>query len=93
MKTSKTTRPRIENQAEIRKLETQLAELKGRANFYKDELPIDSTALANILPRLIEDKFKTKEWTIHNLDDGFALEASPEIRAWVQAFVKKLGEK
>lgn len=83
----------VKNREEIRKLEKQLAELKGRTNFYKDELPIDSTALANILPRLIEDKFKTKEWTIHNLDDGFALEASREIQTWVQAFVKKLAEK
>lgn len=81
------------NKSEIRKLEKQLAELKGRTNFYKDELPIDSASLANILPRLIEDKFKTKEWAIHNLDDGFALEGAKEIRAWVQTFVKKLAEK
>lgn len=81
------------NQAEIRKLERQLADLKGRTIFYKDELPVDSDALAKILPSLIDNKFKNQTSMIHVLDDGFALEASAEIRAWAQAFVKKLAEK
>ena len=77
----------------FRKLEQQLAELKGRTNFYTDELPVDAKAFATILPSLIEDKFKTKKCSIHTLDDGFALEASSEIRTWAQAFVKMLAEK
>lgn len=78
---------------QLRDIDQRIAELQGRVIFFRDELPIDMKSLANVLPGLIEDKFKTKQFAMLKRGDCFELEASQEIRDWAQEFVRKLAQK
>ena len=78
---------------EIRKLENQIAELKGQVNFYKNELPIEPLEFAKLIESLIAKNFEKPNWQIHLLPTGIDLEAPKEIRDWAVGVQKKLNEK
>jgi hypothetical protein len=85
-------------EAEIKRLQDQLAKLKSKPTQYsvmfsKEELPLEPTRLVEVLLDLAGKKFKNVHYTFTPSASGIALDGDKEVIEWAVVMIKKLADK
>ena len=84
--------------AEIARLRERLASLEGKSKVYrvtfpKEDLPLETAYLTEVLLKLAGKKFKDAHFAFYPSASGLAVEGDKEVIEWATALVKKLAEK
>jgi hypothetical protein len=85
-------------EADIARLQKQLATLKGkptqiRVSVPKEDLPLEAAELTEVLLNLAGKKFKNSQFTFTPSAQGVALEGDKEVIDWAVGMIKKLADK
>jgi RNA polymerase sigma factor (sigma-70 family) len=85
-------------QAEIARLQAQLANLKSKPNaprvvIDRKDLPLEPRDLTDVLLKLAGKKFKNANYSITPSDAGIVVEGDKQVIDWVADTIKKLGGK